>query len=137
MGCMTHTPVDDPIVDTDVLGRLGDQLGDTEVLCGFIRRYESMLDQRVERLQCALAAQDHEDWMDAVLSLRTSSAMAGAEALSHLAATLQEAFGGQPATEGRWPARERLAEIMAALRRLARETVRQLRLFVQQLPSAA
>lgn len=129
MGSMTHAPV----VDTDALGRLGEDLGDAEMLCGFIRRYESMLDQRVERLQRALAAQDHEDWMDAVLSLKTASALAGAEALSRLAATLQESFGNRPPTPGRWPARERLGEIMECLRRLAAETARQLRLFVQQL----
>lgn len=124
------------VIDTDALGRLGDQLGDTEVLCGFIRRYEAMLDQRIERLQCALAAQDHEDWMDAVLSLKTSSALAGAEALSRLAADLQDDFANRPPTPVRWPARECLAEIMQPLRRLAAETARQLRLFLQQVPSA-
>lgn len=132
MGAMTTAPV----LDTDALGRLGEQLGDTAVLCGFIRRYEAMLDQRVARLQRALTARDHEDWMDAVLSLKTSSAMAGAEALSRLAADLQEAFACRPPTPVRWPAMDRLAEIMECLRRLAAETARQLRVFLQQVASA-
>lgn len=132
MGPMTTAPV----LDTDALGRLGEQLGDTAVLCGFIRCYEAMLDQRVARLQRALTARDHEDWMDAVLSLKTSSAMAGAEALSGLAADLQEAFACRPPTPVRWPGLELLTEIMECLRQLAAETARQLRLFLQQLGSA-
>lgn len=120
-----------PVLDTDALGRLGEQLGDTDMLCGFIRRYEAMLDQRVERLQRALSAQDHEDWMDAVLSLKTSSAMAGAQALSTLAARLQEDFARRPPAPVHWPAMDRLAEIMETLRRLAAETACQMRLFVQ------
>lgn len=95
-----------------------------------------MLNQRVERLQRALVARDHEDWMDAVLSLKTSSAMAGAEALSRLAATLQDDFACRPPTPVRWPAMDRLTEIMECLRRLAAETARQLRLFLQRVPSA-
>lgn len=125
-----------PVLDADALGRLGEQLGDTDMLCRFIRRYEAMLDQRVERLQRALAARDHEDWMDAVLSLKTSSALAGAEALSTLAAQLQEDFASRPPLPVRWPAMEHLAEIMECLRRLAAETARQLRIFLQQVPSA-
>jgi HPt (histidine-containing phosphotransfer) domain-containing protein len=122
-----------PVLDTDALDRLGEQLGDTDILCGFIRRYESLLDQRVERLQRALAAHDHEDWMDAVLSLKTSSALAGAQALSTLVARLQEDFALRPPAPVRWPARDRLAEIMEALRRLAAETARQLEQFLQHL----
>ncbi|WP_313821881.1 Hpt domain-containing protein [Citricoccus sp.] len=122
-----------PVLDTDALGRLGEQLGDTDMLCGFIRRYEAMLDQRVERLQRALSAQDHEDWMDAVLSLKTSSAMAGAQALSTLAARLQDDFANCPPAPVHWPGMDRLTEIMGALRQLAAETARQLRLFLQQV----
>ncbi|REE03714.1 Hpt domain-containing protein [Citricoccus muralis] len=126
-----------PVLDADALGRLGEQLGDTDMLCRFIHRYEAMLDQRVERLQRALTARDHEDWMDAVLSLKTSSALAGAEALSRLAAELQEDFASRPPTPVLWPAMERLTEIMECVRRLAAETARQLRLFLQQDPSPA
>jgi HPt (histidine-containing phosphotransfer) domain-containing protein len=122
-----------PVIDTDALGRLGEQLGDPDVLCGFIRRYEKMLDQRVERLHHALNTQDHDDWMDAVLSLKTSSAMAGATALSQLAAELQDHLAKRPPEPVRWPVTDCLESVMAKLRHLARETARQLRLFLNRL----
>jgi HPt (histidine-containing phosphotransfer) domain-containing protein len=122
-----------PVIDTDALGRLEEQLGDPEVLCGFIRRYEKMLDQRVERLHHALNAQDHDDWMDAVLSLKTSSAMAGAAALSQLAAELQDYLAKRPPNPVRWPMADCLESVMAKLRQLARETAQQLRSFLDRL----
>lgn len=120
-----------PVLDAEALRRLGDELGDADVLCGFLRRYVAMLDQRVERLERALAAQDHEDWMDAVLSLKTSSALAGARALADLAAGLQaEAEHRRSASWMHWSATECRAESMRILRGLAAETARQLRLFL-------
>lgn len=122
-----------PVIDTDALGRLEEQLGDPEVLCGFIRRYEKMLDQRVERLHHALNTQDHDDWMDAVLSLKTSSAMAGAAALSQLAAELQDYLVKRPPNPVRWPLADCLDSVMAKLRQLARETARQLHSYLDRL----
>jgi HPt (histidine-containing phosphotransfer) domain-containing protein len=119
-----------PVLDTDALDRLAEQLGDPELLCGFIRRYESMLGQRVDRLLHALNTQDHDDWMDAVLSLKTSSAMAGAAALSRLAAELQDQLAKRPPAPVRWPAKDCLEKILAKLRQLAAETARQLRAFL-------
>lgn len=122
-----------PVLDTDALRRLGEQLDDADMLCGFLRRYVAMLDQRIDRLERALAVQDHEDWMDAVLSLKTSSALAGARALAALAACLQEDFERRQATSSaHWPAVRHLDENMKALRGLAAETARQLRIFLQQ-----
>ncbi|MDI3329713.1 MAG: Hpt domain-containing protein [Micrococcus sp.] len=126
-----------PVIDTDALGRLREQLGDPDVLCGFIRRYEALLDQRVERLHHALNAQDHDDWMDAILSLKTSSAMAGAAALSALAAELQDHLARRPPEPIRWPVAESLESLMTKLRHLARETAHQLRLFLDRLTGAS
>lgn len=123
-----------PVLDTEALSRLGEELGDSDTLRGFLRRYVAMLDQRIDRLERALSAQDHEGWMDAVLSLKTSSALAGAEALALEAAALQE--------DALAPASAHAAEItcragaMAVLRRLAAETSRQLCAFLQQLGAA-
>ena len=122
-----------PVLDTDALGRLGEQLGDPDVLRGFVRRYATLLDQRVERLHRALTTQDHDDWMDAVLSLKTSSAMAGAAALSQLAAELQDYLAKRPPNPIRWPNPDCLETVMEKLRRLARETALQLRLFLSSL----
>lgn len=122
-----------PVLDTEALHRLDEQLGDADMLCGFIRRYVAMLDQRIERLEHARSVQDHEDWMDAVLSLKTSSALAGARALAALATCLQEDFERRgAASSGRWPAVRSLDENMRALRGLAAETARQLRIFLRQ-----
>lgn len=126
-----------PVIDTVALDRLAEELGDADMLCGFIRRYHAMLGQRIDRLQHALATRDHEDWMDAILSLKTSSALAGAAALARLAAELQEDFASRPPAPVHWPCRDRLAEIMECVRRLARETARQLQAFVQQARPAA
>lgn len=122
-----------PVLDTDALRRLGDELGDKDILCGFLRRYVTMLDQRIDRLEHALAAQDHAAWMDAVLSLKTSSSLAGARALAEQAADLQAHAGDpSPAAETRWSAAGCLAEGMAILRALAAETTRQVRLFLRR-----
>lgn len=128
-----------PVLDTDALGRLADQLGDPEILCGFIRRYESMLGQRVDRLHHALTAQDHEDWMDAILSLKTSSAMVGAAALSQLTADLQGNLAHRPPAPVCWPTHDRLEKLIAQLRALATETAHQLRAFAKStaIPATA
>lgn len=123
-----------PVLDIDVLGRLEEQLGDPDMLRGFIRGYESTLDQRVERLHRALSTQDHDDWMDAILSLKTSSAMVGAEALSQLALQLQDNVTPRPPAPACWPVQGRIDEIMDSLRQTAAETTRQLRHFVARMP---
>jgi HPt (histidine-containing phosphotransfer) domain-containing protein len=126
-----------PVLDTDALGRLADQLDDPEILCGFIRRYESMLGRRVDRLHHALTAQDHEDWMDAILSLKTSSAMVGAAALSRLAADLQANLTHRPPAPVGWPTHDRLEDLISKLRALATETAHQLRAFVESIAAPA
>lgn len=123
-----------PVLDVDALRALGDELGDAEVLCGFLRRYLEMLDRRIERLERALSAADHENWMDAALSLRSSSAMAGARALSEQVAALQDHFGSSASDSA---PRRCAAEAMACLRRIAAETARQLRIFLRGVGPAA
>lgn len=121
-----------PVLDTDALRRLGEQLGDADVLCGFLRRYVAMLGPRIERLERALSAQDHAGWMDAVLSLKTSSALAGAKALAVLAARLQEdTEHDRSAPWTHCSLASCLAEGMEKLRRLAAETARQLAIFIR------
>lgn len=127
-----------PVLDTDALRRLGDELGDADILCEFIRRYVAMLDGRIDRLECALAAQDHEDWTDAVLSLKTSSALAGAQALADLTAGLQEdAEHSASASWARWSAAGCRAEGMTALRGVAAETAGQLLIYLRRSRVAA
>ncbi|WP_246858545.1 Hpt domain-containing protein [Citricoccus sp. SGAir0253] len=121
-----------PVLDTDALDRLGAQLDDPAVLSAFIRRYAAMLDHRVERLRHALSHRDRDDWLDAVLSLKSSSAMVGAVGLSELAGALMSSVAPASAAPARWPEASCLEEIVARLRRLAVETAQQLRLFLER-----
>lgn len=127
-----------PVLDTDALNDLGEQLGDPKILSKFLRCYVAMLDQRIDRLDCALATQDHVDWMDAILSLTTSSTLAGAKDLAVLATALQEeSEHGPSASAGGNVAIACRAESMELLRGMAEETARQLRIFLQQVEVAA
>lgn len=126
-----------PVLDPDALGRLGEQLGDDDVLCGFLRRYVSLLDQRIERLEHAVSSGDHDGWMDAVLSLKSSSALAGAQALSTMAARLQERAGHPESRSWRRWCQAGCPETLRILRELAAETARQIRVFLQQLGAPA
>lgn len=129
------------VLDDAALARLGEQLGDPDVLRRFLGRYLAMLEGRIDRLEQALAAADQDDWMDAVLSLKTSSSMAGAQALADQAAALQQRDAACPS----WRApverpvpggdRTRRAAVIACLRALAAETAQQLRDFLRRLGS--
>lgn len=118
-----------PVLDTRELAQLGEELGDRDALCTFLDRYATMLDQRVDRLERALDARDVDDWEDAALSLRTSSQMAGAMALSRLVAEVQ-AWLKSVTPENPWPGESALHCVVMCLRLLAAETARQLRVFV-------
>ncbi|MFQ6484497.1 hypothetical protein [Brachybacterium epidermidis] len=115
-----------PVLNTEALAGLGEQLGDDGILHSFLHRYLAMLGRRIDRLESALRAADHAASMDAVLSLKTSSALAGAQALAELSAALQEEYEqGLPALStaaaGPWAQRIRV------LRETAEETACQLR----------
>lgn len=107
------------ILDEDALRRLGEQLGDPGILCRFLRRYLDLLERRLDRVERSLCVGDAEAWQDAVLSLGSSSAMAGARALAEEAGEL---------ARGALPRPERLER----LRLLAAESARQLRRHVQR-----
>ncbi|NLE96738.1 MAG: Hpt domain-containing protein [Propionibacterium sp.] len=115
-----------PVLDATELAELGEQLGDLDALHRFVDRYATMLDQRVERLDHALDAQDLDDWQDAALSLRTSSAMAGATALSQLIREAESYLVANP----HWPRPDVQKEFMTGLRQLAAATERELRSFL-------
>lgn len=119
-----------PVLDARVLGRLGDDLGDPALLCTFVDRYADMLGVRIARVEHALAVHDLEDWHDAALSLRTSSAMAGAVALAELVTELQETVEENPLADVAWLCNDRLASSILDLKLLADETCARLRAFV-------
>ncbi|KNH21758.1 histidine kinase [Arthrobacter sp. ZBG10] len=79
-----------PLVDQSVLDRLREELEDdggySKVFVGHFIEY---LPQRISRLRLALTTGDLEGSVDAVLSLKTSSQMVGAERLAGLALDLE------------------------------------------------
>ena len=81
-----------PLVDPAALQDLGVQLDSPAVAKGFARDYTRMWDQRYRALAAALERGDLAGSMDAVLSLKTSSAMVGGLRLAQLAGELEGAL---------------------------------------------
>lgn len=79
-----------PLVDQSVLDRLREELEEDEGYCRvFVGNFIEYLPQRIGRLRLALTTGDLEGSVDAVLSLKTSSQMVGAERLAGLAMELE------------------------------------------------
>lgn len=85
-------PAAPPLVDPAALQDLGAQLESPAVAKGFARDYTRMWDQRYRSLASALERGDLAGSMDAVLSLKTSSAMVGGLRLAQLAGELESAL---------------------------------------------
>lgn len=99
-----------PLVDQSVLDRLRDELDDEEGYSRvFVGNFIEYLPQRLNRLRLALTTGDLEGSMDAVLSLKTSSQMVGAERLAGLALDLENEIRAEA----------RHADMTVALPRLA------------------
>ena len=122
-----------PVLDEQVLAQLAEELEDRHVLVGFLRRYLRLLDHRLHRIEDALTARDAEAWMDAVLSLKTASAMAGATALSQAAADLQDRVFPPSPGEHPWPGPEDRVRILEDLHGAAEATRVHLTLFLRCL----
>ncbi|WP_411375654.1 Hpt domain-containing protein [Arthrobacter sp. MPF02] len=88
MGASNDAPP--PLVDQSVLDRLREELEEDEGYCKvFVGNFIECLPQRIGRLRLALTTGDLEGSVDAVLSLKTSSQMVGAERLAGLALDLE------------------------------------------------
>jgi HPt (histidine-containing phosphotransfer) domain-containing protein len=82
-----------PLLDPSVLERLREELEDDEgVWKVFVQNFIAHLPERNENLRQALTTGDVKGAMDAVLSLKTSSQMVGAERLADLAIDLEQAL---------------------------------------------
>lgn len=80
------------VLDQSELERLADEARSTEAMCDYVGRYRRLLSRRVRRIVDALAVADLDDAMDAVLSLRASSAMVGARETAELAQRIRVAL---------------------------------------------
>ncbi|WP_314214327.1 Hpt domain-containing protein [Pseudarthrobacter equi] len=80
------------VLDPAVLERLRSELDDDEGWRLFLSNFLAHLPRRIEKLQDGLAHADYEVSMDAVLSLKISCQMVGAERLAGLALLLQRSL---------------------------------------------
>lgn len=95
-----------PLVDASALHELGSELDNPAVARGFARDYAKMWDKRYQSLASSLASGDEAAAMDAVLSLKTSSAMVGGVRLAALARALEDAIRVRDANRARSLLRE-------------------------------
>lgn len=78
-----------PLVDSGILEDLEDELNGSELALRFARDYAAMWDQRYSRLALAVENQDRTSALDAIISLRITSAMVGGLRLARLAEMLE------------------------------------------------
>jgi HPt (histidine-containing phosphotransfer) domain-containing protein len=78
-----------PLVDAAVLEELDDELAGSGLAQRFARDYAAMWDQRYARLAAAVDEQDSDSALDAVISLKITSAMVGGLRLAKLAELLE------------------------------------------------
>lgn len=79
-----------PLVDAGILEDLEDQLNGSELAVRFARDYAAMWDQRYTRLAAAVQSEDRTAALDAIISLKITSAMVGGVRLARLAEMLEK-----------------------------------------------
>ncbi|MFP5367632.1 MAG: Hpt domain-containing protein [Actinomycetes bacterium] len=118
-----------PLVDPDVLAELGDKLGSPAMAARFASDYLGLWDSRLHRLLAGFARGDIPAALDAVISIRVSSAMVGGHRLAWLAGQLEEAVSSGDLAAGR--------ELLDGVAGCGRETVAELRLIQADTPAGA
>jgi HPt (histidine-containing phosphotransfer) domain-containing protein len=126
-----------PLLDPSVLLRLREELDDDDdgVWKVFVQNFIAQLPERTERLRQTLTTGDLKGAMDAVLSLKTSSQMVGAERLAGLAMDLEQAIRSDTRDTDPYVALPQLAA--AHLRRIkqcSRQTTYLLQAALKQKP---
>lgn len=109
-----------PLVDAAVLQDLEEQLGQPDIARNFANDYAAMLGQRQRRLVASVGREDRAAALDAVISLKVSSAMVGGLRLAHLAERLEAAVREGDLQDG--------AAQLAVIAINGRATVKQLQL---------
>lgn len=87
-------------VDPSVLQNLAEQLRSREVAARFALDYARLWARRQRSVEAALESQDRKAALDAVLSLKVSSAMVGAVRLARLAEKLELLIRGKGDLQG-------------------------------------
>ncbi|TLM81799.1 Hpt domain-containing protein [Pseudarthrobacter sp. NamE5] len=128
-----------PLLDPAVLERLRADLEDDEgVWKVFIEDYISNLPHRLQRVRLTLTTGDVTGAMDAVLSLKTSSQMVGAEMLAGLAEDLEQSLREEVRTGDPAVVLPRLAaEHLRRIKQCAQRTIYVLQDHLAQRPPPA
>jgi HPt (histidine-containing phosphotransfer) domain-containing protein len=101
-----------PLLDQAALDRLRDELDEDEgVWRVFVRNFIAQLPRRTEKLRLALTTGDLAGTLDAVLSLKTSSQMVGAERLAQFAIGLERSVRTETSQAGPGDVLPRLAAV--------------------------
>lgn len=79
-----------PLIDAAILEELEDQLAGSALALRFARDYAALWGQRCTKLAAAVQNQDLDSALDAVISLRITSAMVGGLRLVRLAEILED-----------------------------------------------
>jgi HPt (histidine-containing phosphotransfer) domain-containing protein len=110
------------LVDPAVLEQLRSELDDDDGWLQFLTNFLGHLPRRIAKLRAGLETEDYELSMDAVLSLKISCQMVGAERLADLAVRLQQslsAFSGSDLSLAKRSELGRLFEDVTACARLS------------------
>lgn len=90
-----------PLLDSAVLRELEDELGGPEIAFAFARDFAMLWGQRLGNLVVAVEHGNRERALDAVISLKVSSAMVGGARMSWFAQTLEAFIRGGDFPAGR------------------------------------
>lgn len=119
---MTSSPADNdlPILDTTVLGQLEEELADHGLLARFAADYAALWRPRLGRLTAAVEEQDWGAALEAVISVKVSSAMVGGSRLARIAETLEHAIRNDILVDGQM--------MLAIMAEAGRATVKEIEL---------
>ncbi|GGH91122.1 Hpt domain-containing protein [Arthrobacter liuii] len=106
-------------VDPQIIQDLGRELNSPQLALRFLTDFLAMLPPRFTRIQTAVAAQDREDAMDAVLSLKITAAMTGASEIEASCLALQASIKNEDFAVAQVQTRQ-LGDIVARLNQAAR-----------------
>jgi HPt (histidine-containing phosphotransfer) domain-containing protein len=124
-----------PLMDPSVLWMLRTELDDDGIWQVFLRDFIEYLPHRNERLRLTLTTGDLAGALDAVLSLKTSSQMVGAERLAYLALELERSIRADTHETDPATALPRLAAAhLTRIEQCSRQTIHRLQAHQRQKP---
>ncbi|ACL41250.1 Hpt domain protein [Pseudarthrobacter chlorophenolicus A6] len=125
-----------PLLDKAVLERLRSDLDDDEgVWQVFIQDFIANLPHRIQKVRLTFTTGDAPGALDAILSLKTSSQMIGAERLAGLALEMERALRTASRGNGSATALPRLAaQHLRGIKQCADQTTNLLRALLQDRP---